>query len=119
MRSTIALLSVSLGCAGFASVGCAHRPPAPAPVAQSFSASNPMIVRLVGRRYTVNVTAGPKAPLYTITDLSGKVLADNMTLAQLRVSDQSLYEEIVPALAPEARADLGVDRPFLYDGKDE
>jgi hypothetical protein len=76
-----------------------------------------MIVRLVGRRYTVNVTAGPKAPLYTIMDLKGNVLAENMTLAQLQVSDQNLYEEVAPALAPETRADLASNRPFLYDGK--
>ena len=51
-------------------------------------------------------------------DSNGQVLADNMTLAQLQVSDQNLYDEIAPQLAPESRADLGSDRPFLYDGKD-
>src|SRR4051794_9513098 len=87
--------------------GCARPSPAPmAPLAKAAPTKpNPIIVRIVSRRYMIVVSAGKLGPLYTVTNAAGQVVADGVTLAELRLVDNNLYQELVPAIAPSASAD--------------
>jgi len=112
MRS-IALVSCAVLVGSVLSVGCGPRasttPATPramapsAPVAQQ--PPMPEIVRLVGRHFTATIVAGPKAPLYTVVSSSGDVLAERLTLAELRTSRPEVYRDLAPAMAPSLRAD--------------
>jgi hypothetical protein len=108
MRTTVALI---VGCVlggSMSLVGCGPHAPAPAPAATplaSHEKAAPEIVRLVGRHFTVTIVAGPKAPLYTVVSDSGDVLAERMTLAELRENKPDVYRNLAPALAPSLRAD--------------
>jgi hypothetical protein len=88
-----------------AAAGCASQPqPKSTPIAES---SNPVIVRLVGRREVITITTGPISPLYTVADLSGRVLVSAMIMSDLRKTRPDLYEQISPALSPKAEAWAG------------
>jgi hypothetical protein len=76
----------------------------------------PTIVRLIGRHYTVTISAAPHAPVYTIVSASGDVLAEHMTLAQLRATHPDLYNGLAPAMAPQMRADARDAGPMLWAG---
>ena len=86
-----------------AAAGCASQPKS-TPMAEF---SNPVIVRLVGRREVITITTGPISPLYTVADLSGRVLVSAMTMSDLRKTRPDLYEKISPALSPKAEAWAG------------
>ena len=121
MRSTRRVRAVLLVGAA-ALVGCASHAAAPpaAPAAQAKpQPPMPEIVRLVGRHFTVTVVAGPTAPLYTVVSDSGDVLAERMTLAQLRENKPQVYQDLAPALAPSLRADARDVRegPIMLDAR--
>lgn len=95
---------IALGCVGI--VGCTSHP---APTTQTSlapatSLNGPVIVRLVGRNYSVVISAGPKAPVYTVRDGAGQLLAQNLTLEELRQDHVDLYDKIAPALSPHSTA---------------
>jgi hypothetical protein len=110
LSSPCALLLVTIlliGCGWI--LGCAHHP-VPAPIAKlpgtppQAAAQGPVIVRLVSRHYSVVISAGRTAPVYTIHDASGGLLASNVTLDQLRQSRVDLYDHLAPLIAPENSA---------------
>jgi hypothetical protein len=85
------------------SLGCASRPQAVAP-----QATNPVIVKLVGRHETITITAGPSAPLYTIVTSQGQTLVANITLSDLRKLHPDLYEFYAPNISAVGSADASV-----------
>jgi hypothetical protein len=95
------IAGILLGCVGMA--GCApHSEPATqASAAPTTGATGPVIVRLVGRNYSVVISAGPKAPVYTIRNAQGQLLAQNLTLQELRQDHVDLYDQLAPAISPE------------------
>lgn len=96
---------VTAGCA--AAMGCATRPAAstaPAGQAVRAAAERPVIVRLVGRNYSVVISAGLKGPVYTVRKPDGQLLAENLTLDELRQSHTDLYDKLAPAISPESSA---------------
>lgn len=93
---------IALGCVGI--VGCTSHP-APATqtsLAPATSPNGPVIVRLVGRNYSVVISAGPKSPVYTIRNGAGQLLAQNLTLEELRLARTDLYDKLAPAISPES-----------------
>ena len=92
--------------------GCAtHRQPSPQTQSEpeeprTASATYPVIVRLVARKSTITVTAGPHGPLYSAADESGRAVVSNATLEQLRKDHPNVYRQVEPTLALDARADF-------------
>jgi hypothetical protein len=89
----------------FATIGCAsHRAPAPAsraaqaPVARA-DAEYPVIVRLVGRHYTVTACSGPDGVLYDAERADGRLLVARASLEELRLDHPEVYQQILPAVA--------------------
>src|SRR5438067_2419029 len=83
-------------------IGCAAKPPAPAPAQATAKRSDPVIVKLVSRRQTVTVTAGPSGPLYSVTDANGQERLAPTPLNEIAAKDPQLYREINAALASSA-----------------
>jgi hypothetical protein len=83
-------------------IGCASKPSAPAPAPAQAKSSDPVIVKLVSRRQTVTVIAGPNGPLYSVTDASGKERLAPTPLNEIAAKDPELYREINAALASSA-----------------
>jgi hypothetical protein len=106
---TIGVAAVLGGCAKQAGPA----PAAPLATAPSAAKPAPVIVRLVSRRYTIVVSAGRVAPIYHVTNSAGQVVADGVTLEQLQLVDNTLYQELVPAIAPNARADASLEGPLI------
>ena len=52
------------------------------------------IVRLVGRDNVITITTGPHGPLYAATSPDGQVIAQAMTLDELRASRPDIYRQI-------------------------
>jgi hypothetical protein len=96
------------GCIGMA--GCAHSSPTtePATVHAPIAPARPVIVRLESRFYSVVISAGPKSPLYTVHNASGELMAQNLTLDELRSSRRDLYDQLAPALSPKGSASASV-----------
>ena len=110
MRNAIAFIVIA---ACVAMLGCASRPaststPATAPAARA-TTDRPVIVRLVGRNYSVVISAGIKGPVYTVRTPDGQLLAENLTLNELRQSHTDLYDKLAPAISPENSAVLIAD----------
>lgn len=93
------------GCIGVA--GCTHSSlktePATA-VAPAIAPERPVIVRLESRFYSVVISAGPRSPLYTVHNANGQLLAQNLTLDELRSSRRDLFDQLAPALSPKGSA---------------
>jgi hypothetical protein len=94
----------------FTAAGCAsHRAPAPAaraaqaPVARA-DAEYPVIVRLVGRHYTVTACSGPDGVLYDAERADGKLLVARASLDELRLEHPEVYRQILPAVATQGDA---------------
>src|SRR5690348_4106775 len=64
----------------------------------------PVIVRLAGRHQTIVVTAGPTAPLYSATRDDGTPIVAGATLDQLRREHPEVYQQLIPTIAVEAKA---------------
>jgi hypothetical protein len=107
----ILLAAVSVGCARHTSgAQSAAEPreaqsPAEPPEAQTASAHYPVIVRMVARRSTITITAGPRGPLYSAATSSGQPLVTNATLEQLRSDHPDICRQVEPTVALDARAD--------------
>jgi hypothetical protein len=65
----------------------------------------PVIVRLVGRHQTITVTAGPTAPLYSAARNDGTPIVAAATLEQLRQEHPEVYQQLIPTIATEAKAE--------------
>jgi hypothetical protein len=76
------------------------------PSAAKAQACYPKIVRLQSRSFTIDITAGPKVPVYSIKNAAGQSLCTNLSLADLRNSHPELFNLVAPALAPTATASV-------------
>lgn len=99
---------ILLGCVCI--VGCtSHGAPATQASAAPVTApAGPVIVRLVGRDYSVVISAGP-TPVYTVRNGVGQLLAQNLTLEELRQDHPDLYGKIAPAMSPQSAAVVWAD----------
>jgi hypothetical protein len=77
--------------------------------------SYPTIVRLESRNYSIEISAGPHAPVYSIKAASGQMLCENLSLAQLHQSHPQLFNLLAPALAPDATANATTADIFSDD----
>lgn len=112
VASTANLGRILLICVGMA--GCAnHAAPAAAAAPAAVAPQGPVIVRLVGRNYSVVISAGPKAPVYTVRDGAGQLLALNLTLEELRLNHSDLYDKLAPAISPHSTVSLDY---VMFDG---
>ena len=69
--------------------------------------SFPPIVRLASRNYSIEISAGPKGPVYSIHSATGEMLCENLTLGELRKDRPELFQLLVPpASARVATADI-------------
>ncbi len=71
------------------------------------STNHPVLVSLEGRGGTIVIKAGP-TPLYSLLTSDGRVVVQDMTLAELAVHNPQLYERVKRAIA--VRADASLDR---------
>jgi len=74
------------------------------PSSTTAQVSYPRIVRLESRSYSIDISAGPRAPVYSIRNATGQSLCTNLSLTDLRNSHPELYSLLAPALAPTAAA---------------
>ena len=70
-----------------------------------------VIVRLEGRNQQITVTSSPDGPRYTLA-LDGHVVADRITLDEMRVQYPQAYEQIESATATNGAA------PTIWAGID-
>jgi hypothetical protein len=99
------LLPVAVFIIAFTTAGCAsHRTPTPAsratpaPVARA-DAEYPVIVRLVGRHYTVTACSGPDGVLYDAEQADGRLVVARASLDELLREHPEVYQQILPAVA--------------------
>ncbi len=78
----------------------ARRPPA-----------NLVIGELVGRHETIQITAGPEGPLYSVWSDNGALVAAPTTLTEMEVLDPKLHRLLKSTVANEARSG-----PILWTG---
>lgn len=99
---SVGIAGILLGC--IAVCGCAphSEPTTQASARPATGTAAPMIVRLVGRNYSVVISAGPKAPVYTIRNAQGQLLAQNLTLQELHQEHADLYDQLAPAISPQS-----------------
>jgi hypothetical protein len=74
------------------------------PTASPAAVRYPPIVRLESRHYSIEISAGPRAPVYSIATASGEMLVSNVSLDDLRTGHPELFKLVAPALNPTASA---------------
>ena len=96
------VLPLVVGAALFAG-GCAsnNRPAARAPVAAERPTAEeyPLLVRLVGRHYTVDACSGPEGVVYNASTNDGRTVIANASLDELRQQHPDIYQQILPGIA--------------------
>ena len=75
----------------------------------------PVIVHLVTRDHVVSIRTGPSGPLYTATTRDGVMVANGLTLQQLREQHPDVFQRLQPAIAPAATVDASDHLPLLLD----
>src|SRR5688500_17286958 len=89
--------------------GCAARqkaPPTTRPVEVARQADEyPLIVRLVGRHYTVTASSGPTGVVYSAEGTDGKLIVANASLDELRLRHPEIYQQILPGVATKGEAE--------------
>jgi hypothetical protein len=106
-------IAVLLAASALALMGCKHDQPTTddsghtrvAAAGAAGATTRPVIVRIVSRSETIVVTAGPKEPLYSVQDSSGRTLVAACTLAEMKATHPDLYQRIEPTLALDASVD--------------
>ena len=96
-----------------ASKGLAIRAADAKPVA---AAEHKVIVRLVGRRYTVTAASGENGVVYSASDRNGAVVVANASLDELRRDHPQIYQHILPGIA-EKRDDSAPGRTTADDSE--
>ena len=106
--------------------GCASGTRKPAARADATRAprvepQHPVIVRLVGRHYTVTASSGPAGVVYSAEGRDGNPVVANASLDELRRRHPEVYQQIVPGIATKGEAentrsrntaeDVGIDGP--------
>ena len=87
--------------------GCATRP-AGQSTKNEFAAAReddqyPLIVRLVGRHYSVTASSGPHGVVYSAEGSDGRLIVANATLDELRLRHPDIYQQILPGVDGRAR----------------
>lgn len=62
-------------------------------------AENKVIVRLVGRHYTVTVASSPAGVVYSASGRDGRMIVANASLDELRRDHPQIYQQIIPGIA--------------------
>ena len=116
---SLVLAIAATGCASGSKAATA-RGTTPA-AAQCADAQYPVIVRLVGRHYTVTASSGPAGVVYSAQGSDGKPIVANASLEELRRNHPEVYQQIVPSIATKGEAentrrkdtaeDAGIDGP--------
>ena len=100
--------------AALLSGGCAstNRPAARATVAaeRPAAAEYPLIVRLVGRHYTVDACSGPEGVVYNASTNEGRAVVANASLDELRQQHPEIYQQILPGIAEQGEPRNNSDR---------
>src|SRR4051794_35226076 len=78
-----------------AAAGRIHAPEAAAPAA----AENLVIVRLVGRHYTVTASSGAHGVVYSAAGADGRAIVANASLDELRLRHPEIYQQLIPGIA--------------------
>ena len=95
----------TLLCAGVLSVAAVPRSAPPVPQAPTTKISNyPVIVHVVSRDHTMTVSAGPKGPVYSLSDQKGKVMIADATGEEFEKLQPELYHHIRGTIAVHADA---------------
>jgi len=93
--------------------GCASRSASPttgrsgvaaAHEARDDSADYPLIVRLVGRHYTVTASSGPHGVVYSAEGADGRMIVANASLDEMRLRHPEIYQQILPGVATQGEA---------------
>jgi hypothetical protein len=69
------------------------------PVLAGTTAKPHVIVRVVSRDHSMTVVSSPAGPRYSAVTTNGAILADGLTLEQLRAAQPALYREVSPGVA--------------------
>jgi len=100
------LLPIGLIIAAVVTSGCAahHKAPSTQPGAAAKltprdDAQYPVIVRLVGRHYTVTALSGPDGVVYDAESTDGRPIVASATLDELRLRHPEIYQQILPGVA--------------------
>src|SRR5688500_13867256 len=64
----------------------------------------PLILRLVGRHYTVSVSSGPDGVVYSAEGTDGKLIVANASLDELRLRHPEVYQQLLPGIATKGEA---------------
>ena len=114
------VLPLVVGAALFAG-GCAsnNRRVARAPVAAERPATEeyPLIVRLVGRHYTVDACSGPDGVVYTASTNEGRAVVANASLDDLRRQHPEIYQQILPGIAEQGEPRNNPNRRTASDAE--
>ena len=98
------VLPLVLG-AALVATGCStsngSRAASRARVVEQRAAANeyPLIVRLVGRHYTVDACSGPDGVVYSASTAEGRPVIANASLDELRQRHPDIYQQILPGIA--------------------
>ena len=114
------VLPLVVGAALF-SGGCASNngPTARAPVVAERPAAEeyPLIVRLVGRHYTVDACSGPDGVVYTASTNEGRAVVANASLDELRQQHPDIYQQILPGIAEQGEPRNNPNRRSASDAE--
>ena len=110
------LIGASLVAGGCAS---AKRPAARAPVTadRPAAAEYPLIVRLVGRHYTVDACSGPEGVVYNASTNDGRAVVANASLDELRQRHPEIYQQILPGIAEHGESRNNPNRETASDAE--
>lgn len=81
-----------------------------APVTEKPELNAPKIVTVKQKDRLIQIKSGGAEPLYTVTDKKGKVLADNLTMAQLEAKDSKTAKSVKDAVAAQGKLDARLDK---------
>src|SRR5438105_1181751 len=69
------------------------------PKAAAEATDHLVIVRLVGRNYTVTASSGPHGVVYSAAGADGRAIVANATLEELRLRHPDIYQQLIPGIA--------------------
>ena len=107
--------------AAFVATGCASQKPArnaargAAATSPRAEEQYPLIVRLVGRHYTVTASSSPDGVVYSAADADGRQVVANATLDELRQRHPEVYQQILPGIATKGEAEITRRRDTAED----
>lgn len=103
VRLTVALLVASpllfTGCASRSAPTGGGRPGSVARADRAATDEYPLILRLVGRHYTVTASSGPDGVVYSAEGTDGRLVVANATLDDLRRRHPEVYQQLLPGIA--------------------